>query len=123
MINITQSQIEMWVQKGAQASIDNALRDTYGAGKEIKVMMDRALKESEPHIVKALKDGIMKAAVSPAFMATLEQEIARSLANQYRGAFEGVMRHAAKMAASNEIIARRVAELTQQAALGGKNED
>lgn len=115
-INITEAQIQVWIQDGVKQSIQGMLRDNYGAGADLKKAMAKAVAEAEPQILAALRIGIAQACVSPAFLVTIEKEIATSLASQYRGAFDGVIRAAAKSAASNEIVARRVVELTRAAA-------
>lgn len=115
-INISETQIQGWIQDGVRLSIQGMLRDNYGAGADLKKAMAKAVTEAEPQILAALKVGIAQACVSPGLLSTIEKEIAASLASQYRGAFEGVVRAAAKSAASNEIVARRVVELTKAAA-------
>ena len=115
-LTISNTQIETWIQEGVAQSIRGLMRDTYGAGADLKKAMAKAVAEAEPQILAALKVGIAQACVSPAVLQQIEKEIAASLASQYRGAFDGVIRAAAKQAANNEIVAQRVAELTRQAA-------
>jgi hypothetical protein len=117
-INITDPTIERWIQDGIVNAINTMLRDKYGVGAELKKAMDKAIADSEQQIVAALKVGIAQACVSPGFLQQIEGEIARSLASQYRGAFDAVIKSAAKQAANTEVIAKRVAELTMQAAGG-----
>ena len=117
-INISESQIQGWIQEGVRQSIQGMLRDNYGAGADLKKAMAKAVAEAEPQILAALKVGIAQACVSPEFMKGIEREIASSLASQYRGAFDGVVRAAAKQAANTEVVARRVVELTMAAAVG-----
>lgn len=116
MINISEVQIERWIKEGVQNSINSALRDTYGVGRDLKEAMNKAIKESEGQIVAAMKIGIAQACVSPNFLQAIEKDIAAELASRYRGAFEGVIRAAAKQAASDELVARRVSELAKKAA-------
>lgn len=113
---ITEAQVQRMLQDGIQQAVNSMLRDSYGTGANLKKAVEKAIAESEPQIVAALKVGISQAVVSPGFLQVIEKEIATSMSSQYRGAFEGVIRAAAKQAASNEVIAKRVAELTQQAA-------
>jgi len=120
-INISETQIQNWIQDGVRQSIQSMFRDNYGAGAELKKAMAKAVAEAEPQILAALKIGIAQACVSPSLLSAIEKEIAASLASQYRGAFDGVVRAAAKSAASNEIVARRVVELTRVAAGIGEN--
>ena len=109
---LTEKQIEGMVQEG----IKSVLNDRYGVGAALKRSVEAAIVKSEPEIIAALKAGIVQTCVSPGFLQSIEKEIAGSLANQYRGAFDGVVRAAAKQAANTEVIAQRVAELTKQAA-------
>ena len=102
--------------EGIQHAVNSMLRDSYGNGALLKKAMEKAITESEPLITEAMKEAVAKAVVSPTFLQVVEKDIASSLANQYRGAFEAVIRSAAKNAANNEIVARRVVELTKQAA-------
>lgn len=115
-IIFTEEQIQGWLQEGLRSAMNSLLRDGYGTGAALKRAVDKAISESEMEIVAALKVGISQAVVSKGFMKKIELEIANSLSSQYRGAFEGVIRAAAKQAASNEVIARRVAELTREGA-------
>lgn len=115
-IQITDSMIEQWIHSGIQQAVNNMLRDQYGTGANLKKAMDKAIAESEAQLVASLKVGIAQACVSPTFMKGIEQEIALSLSRQYRGAFDGVVRAAAKQAANNEIVAQRVAEIARLAA-------
>lgn len=115
-ITFTDNDIERWVKDGVQSAINSALRDGYRMGSQLKVVIEKAIKESEPEILAGVKDGITKACLSPGFLQSIEKEIAASLASQYRGAFDGVVRAAAKQAANTEVVARRIVELTQQAA-------
>lgn len=112
---ITEAQVQRMLQDGIQSAINGMLRDSYGTGAALKKAVEKAIAESEPQIVAALKVGIAQACVSPGFLKSIEGEIANSLASTYRGAFEGVVRAAAKQAANTEVIAQRVAELTKQA--------
>lgn len=114
-IEISEAQIQSWIQDGVKNAIHSMMRDRYGQGERIKEAMEKAIKESEPLIVASLKAGIAQACASPAFLQGIEQDLAKALASQYRGAFEGVVRAAAKKAANNEVTANHVAELTQQA--------
>ena len=115
-LNIGELEIRNWIQDGVAQSIRAQLRDQYGAGTALKKAMDKAVAEAEPQILAALKVGIAQACVSPEFMKSIEKEIASALASQWRGAFDGVIRAAAKQAAHNEVVAQRVVELTRQAA-------
>lgn len=115
-ISFSETDLKNWIQTGVQNAINSALRDNYGMGSKLKTAMDAAIKEAEPQILAALKVGIAQACVSPMFLQGIEREIAASLASQYRGAFEGVVRGAAKQAAHNEVVAQRVVELTKAAA-------
>lgn len=115
-INISEAQIQGWIQDGVRQSIQGMLRDNYGAGADLKKAMTKAVAEAEPQILAALKVGIAQACVSPAFLQGIEKELAVTLASQYRGAFDGVVRAAAKQAAHNEVVALRVVELTKAAA-------
>ncbi len=118
---ITEAQVQRMLQDGIQSTIHSMLRDSYGTGANLKKAVATAITESEAHIVAALKVGISQACVSPGFLQAIEKEIALALASQYRGAFDGVIRAAAKQAANTEVIAQRVAELTKQAAGVTKN--
>lgn len=115
-INISDSQVQAWIQDGIQNAIKSLLSDRYGTGAQLKDAMDKAIKQAQPQIVAAVEASIARACVAPGFLQAIEREIAASLASQYRGAFEGVVRAAAKQAANTEVIAKRVAELTRQAA-------
>lgn len=92
------------------------LRDSCGAGVYLKRAMSQAVTEAEPQLLAAMKAGIAQACVSPASLQGIEKEIASALTNQYRGAFEGVVKAAAKQAAHNEVVAQRVVELTKAVA-------
>jgi hypothetical protein len=115
-VTITEETIQSWIQRGLQQAIESMMRDQYGTGNQLKKAMDKAVSESEAQILAALKVGIAQACVSPSLMKSIEKEIANSLASQYRGAFDGVVRAAAKNAASTEVVAQRVVELTRIAA-------
>ena len=115
-LNISETQIQGWIQEGVRNAIQSMLRDGYGAGADLKKAMAKAVAEAEPQIVAALKVGIAQACVSPNFLQGIEREIASSLASQFRGSFDGVIKAAAKNAANNEIVAQRVVALTQKAA-------
>jgi len=115
-VQITDVQIQNWIQDGIKQAIQSLLRDTYGQGAALKTAMAKAVAEAEPQILAAMKIGISQACVSPTLLQSIEKEIASSLTSQYRGAFEGVVRAAAKQAANTEVIAQRVAELTKKAA-------
>ena len=115
-IEISQAQIERWIQDGLKSGIEAMLRGSYGQGAQLQASAKAAIAASEPLVTEALKAGIAQACVSPAFLQTIEREVSASLASQYRGAFDGVIKAAAKSAANNEVVARRVAELTRQAA-------
>lgn len=114
--------IQQWIHKGIQDSINSAFRDSYsyGAGSKIKDMMlkilDKVMKECEGEIEKAVREGILKAVVSPGFLQVMEKDIANSFASAYHGAFKAVILSAAKQAANTEVIAQRVVELTKIAA-------
>jgi len=123
-IEISDATIQMWIQTGIQSAINSMLRDSYGAGALLKKATEKAMLESEQHIVEAMKESIQRACVSPNFLQAVERDIAAAMANQYRGAFDGVIKAAAKQAANTEVIAQRVAELTKLAAgIAGSNSD
>lgn len=113
---ITEPQIEKMLQDGIKAAIASIMGDKYGAGARLKNSVESAITKSENVITEAIKAAISQVVASPAFLQTIEKEIAASMASQYRGAFDGVIRAAAKNAANTEVIAQRVAELTKQAA-------
>jgi hypothetical protein len=115
-IQFNDLEVKNWIQDGVQQAIRSALRDQYSMGRDLKAAMDKAIKEAEPQILAGLKIAISQACVSPEFLKSLEKEIAASMASQYRGAFDGVIRAAAKQAAHDDVVARRVVELTRQAA-------
>jgi len=120
-ITITDDQIKRWIEDGIQGALTSMLKDRYGTGAQIKTVVETAIKKAEPKIVKVIDAGLAKVFASPEFNAKLEndisialrKEISDTLASQYRGAFTGVIRAAAKASAHNEIIAQRVVELTQ----------
>lgn len=118
-IQITDTQIQNWIQDGVRQAIQSMMRDQYGQGAVLKKAMEKAIADSESQIIAALKAGIAQACVSPGFLQQIEKDIATSLASQYRGAFDSVIKAAAKQAANTEVIAQRVAELTRQAATPG----
>ncbi len=118
-IEITQAQIERWIQDGLKSGIDSMMRGSYGQAAQLQESAKKAILASEPLVTQALKDGIARACVSPGFLQAIEREIAASLASQYRGAFDGVIKAAAKQAANTEVIAQRVVELAKQAAGAG----
>jgi hypothetical protein len=115
-INITEATVQRWIQEGIQNAINSMLRDQYGTGADLKKAMTKAIAESEGQIVAAMKIGIAQACVSPLLLKSIEGDIAKAIADRYRGAFDGVIKAAAKQAANNEVVAQRVAELTRQAA-------
>lgn len=112
----TEAQIERMLQDGIKSAITSMLSDRFGHGAKLKKSVEGAIAQSEPMIIAALTGGISQACVSPGFLQSIEKEIAASMANQFRGTFDVVIRAAAKQAANTEVIAQRVAELTKQAA-------
>lgn len=115
-IEISNSTVELWIKEGIKNAIQSMLRDSYGTGANLKKAMDKAIADSEAQITAALKIAISQACVSPDFLKGVEKDIAAALASKYRGAFDGVITAAAKQAARDEIVTRRVAEMTKQAA-------
>lgn len=130
MITITDDQIKRWIEDGIREALASMLKDRYGAGAQVKTLVESAFKKAEPQVVAAIDVGLASVFASPDFAAKVEsditaalrREISDTLASQYRGAFTGVIRAAAKTSAHNEIIAQRVVELTQAAALSTERE-
>lgn len=115
-IEIKDATIELWVRDGVQNAINSMMRDNYGTGAKLKSAMEKAIAESQEQITVAMIHAIAKACVSPNFLMAIEKDIATALASQYRGAFDGVIRAAAKQAAHTDVVAQRVIELTRKAA-------
>ena len=115
-IEIKDATIELWIRDGVQTAINSMMRDGYGTGAKLKSAMEKAIAESQEQITVAMVHAIAKACVSPNFLMAIEKDIATALASQYRGAFEGVIRAAAKQAAHTDVVAQRVIEMTRKAA-------
>lgn len=119
-IEITEAQITVWAQEGIKKEIADTLRRGYGMGDKLKKTIEDTVAQSEPQIKAAIQAAIAQACISPEFIKGIEVEVSRSLASSYRGCFDGVIKAAAKTAANTEVVAKRVVELTQAAALAGK---
>jgi len=116
-IQISDDTIQTWIQDGIKQGIHSMLRDAYGNGAVIKRAIEKAVVDSEPSIVAAMKVGVAQACVSPDFFKSIESEIVKNMASRYRGVFDSVIHSAAKKAANDQITAGRIVELVHKAAM------
>ena len=108
-LKLTDFDVQRMCEKAIAEQLRSEFNSTYSPlQKRFKEGLDRVLTELTPVIDTAIKHGMQAALSSPEFNKRLQDELIKACADKFGGALNGIMRAAAKRAATDSALQEQV---------------
>lgn len=115
-IQFSEAEIQRMIENGISAAVKEQLTSSYGHGNKLRVAVEAAIAKQESVVADGITRAVRIACASPEFDRAVQVALTSEIQNRFRGAFDGVIKAAAKRSASDIIVQQTIAEAVKRGA-------